>query len=251
MLKRDCAASFVVLIAFAGQMALAGPVLDIDPDLMGIPRGGIIVDQPPNLGGGIGADTAFYEVIGFPEVWQLVADNVRVNESATVRQVTWWGFYGGNFDGSTDPPVGDEYMRVRFYAPRPNDGLPDNSAILYEETFLNATRVATGRVIFGGSPEFRYEADLSTAFLLQANTLYWLEIAQLGDVDSHYRWEYGTGVIPGRANSNHIVPDWIFNNGGFAFQLSSVPEPGSLCLFVTAGPFFLKRPCWGRRRRCQ
>lgn len=250
MLKLACVTSSVALIAIAGQTALAGSVLEIDPGSMGEPRVGIVVDQQPTIvAGGPSSDTAFFELIGLPETWQLLADNVQVNESATVRQVTWWGFYGGNFDGSTDPPVGDEYMRVRFYAPRPGDGLPDSSSILFEETFRNATRTATGRVIFGGSPEFRYEAELSTSFLLQANTPYWLEMAQLGDVDSTFRWEYAFGVIAGHAFSNPAVPDWQFVNSSFAFQLSSVPEPSSLCHFV-AFVLFLKGSSWGRRRRC-
>lgn len=207
---------------------------------------GIVFEQLPNLGGGIGSDTAFYEVIGSPEVWQLVADNVQVSESAEIRQISWWGFYGGNFDGTSDPPVGDEYMRVRLYAPRSSDGLPDNSAILYEESFLNASRTATGRVIFGGSPEFRYEADLSTAFLLQANTLYWLEIVQLGDVDSLYRWSYGSGLRPGFAFLNSIVDDWRFTNGSYAFQLSTIPEPQAAALVgVVALVLVRRRTRWG------
>jgi hypothetical protein len=205
---------------------------------------GIVFEQPPNLGGGIGSDTAFYEIIGSPEVWQLVADNVQVSESAEIRQISWWGFYGGNFDGTSDPPVGDEYMRVRLYAPRQSDGLPDNSAILYEESILNASRMATGRVIFGGSPEFRYEADLGTAFLLQANTLYWFEIVQLGDVDSHYRWSYGTGIVLGRANSNPIVPDWFFSPGSFAFQLSTIPEPQNAALVGVVSLVLARRRRW-------
>lgn len=202
---------------------------------------GIVFEQLPNLGGGIGSDTAFYEVMGFPEVWQLVADNVQVSESAEIRRVTWWGFYGGNFDGTSDPPAGDEYMRVRFYAPRSSDGLPDDSAVLYEETFLNASRAATGRFIFGGSPEFRYEANLGTSFVLQSSTVYWLEIVQLGDVDSTYRWEYGTGVVSGRANSNPIVPNWVFNNGSFAFQLSTIPEPQTAALIGVVALLLVRR----------
>lgn len=195
----------------------------------------IIIYQPPvQVGGGLGSDTEFYEAIGLPETWQLNADNISLSSAAIVRQVAWWGFYGGNFDGTSDPPIGDEYMRVRFYAPRMSDALPDESAILYEETFLNASRTATGQVIFGGSPEFRYEANLSTPFPLQSNTLYWLEIAQIGDVDSHFRWEVGVGLVPGRATSNPIVPDWYFNSGSFAFQLSSIPEPQAAALLALA-----------------
>lgn len=249
MLKQAGLVSSVVLIVFAGQMALAGPVLDIDPDLMGIPRGGIIVDQQPNLGGGSGSDTSFVEDDGLPEVWQLIADNIDLTSDATARRLTWWGFYGGNFSGSRDPPVGHEYMRVRFYAARPGDGMPDSSSILFEETFLNATRIATGRVIPGGWQEFRYDINLSTPVSLQSNTRYWIEISQQGDIDSHFRWESGAGLQPGFAFLNSIVPDWRFTNGSYAFQLSSVPEPSSLCLLV-ASVLLLKGLTRGRKRRC-
>jgi hypothetical protein len=187
----------------------------------------IVVDQQPVIvAGGPSSDTEFYEFIGPPEAWQLLADNVRVSESASIRHISWWGFYGGNFAGTSDPPPADEYMRVRFYTPRSNDGLPDSSAILYEETFLNASRIATGRLIHGGSPEFRFDADLSVPFAMLANTVYWLEVAQIGDVDSTFRWIYTVGVLRDYAFLNSIVSDWHLNEGvSLAFQLSTIPEP--------------------------
>lgn len=248
MLKQILVASSMVLIAFAGQTALAGPVLNIDPDLMGIPRGGIIVDQQPRLTGGSASDTLFLDDLEV-EAWQLLADNVMLSLPGAVRQIRWWGFYGGSFSGSDQPPAGDEEFRIRFYLPRQFDGLPDDAQILYEESILNPNRLATGRFLFGSSPEFAYETSLASTVNLLANTLYWFEIAQSGDVDSHFRWETGAGLQSGFAFKNSNLPDWQAGPGSYAFQLSSVPEPSSLCLFV-ASVLFLKRSSWGRRRRC-
>ena len=203
----------------------------------------IVVDQQPVIvAGGPSSDTAFYEFIGPPEGWQLLADNVRVSESASIRHVSWWGFYGGNFAGTNDPPAGDEYMRVRFYASRSSDGLPDSSAILYEETFLNASRIATGRLIHGGSPEFRFDADLTVPIAMQASAVYWLEVAQIGDVDSTFRWIYTVGVLRDYAFLNSIVSDWHLSEGvSLAFQLSTIPEPQTAALVGVVAMVLVRR----------
>lgn len=250
MLKQACVASFVVVLAFAGQAALAGPVLDIDPDLMGIPRGGIVFEQLPNRSGGPAADTDYISGNGLP-YWQLEADNVLLNESAVIRHITWWGFYGLDFDqspGAHDPPAGLETMRIRLYGARTSDGLPDSLSILFEQTLVNPSRTNTGRTLLlpGAPAEYRFEADLGNPIGLSSNVLYWLEIVQFGDQSSLFRWEYGTGRINGRAFSNPIVPNWFGTEGSFAFQLSTIPEPSSLCLVSLC---VLLNTFWGRGGR--
>lgn len=205
---------------------------------------GTVFEQLPNRTGGQGSDTDFIDRGSGGPFWQLEADNVRVSTEAMIRHITWWGFYGDDFDKSPDahdPPAGDETMRVRFYGVRPGDGLPDSSNILFEESFLNPTRVATGRtVLLPGPPdEYQFDADLSSPFLLQSNQLYWLEIAQVGLPSSHFRWERGTGSIPGRSFSNPIVPDWQATVGSFAFTLSTIPEPGTGLLLLCASTWFV------------
>lgn len=204
-------------------------------------RAETIWDQQPTGTGGVSADTEFVDDLG-RLTWELEADNILLTTSATVRQLTWWGLYGGNFSGSPDPPVGDEWFRIRFYAPRGGDGLPDDANILSEQFLLNPTRVYTGRDFFGGSAhEFLYEAPLNEAFFLASDTLYWLEIVQFGDVESHFRWEFGSGALAGRAFVNPVVSDWRFVGGNFAFQLSSVPEPGTIWLVFAVVPFLISR----------
>lgn len=250
MLKRSLVVSSVVLIAFADQTALAGPVLEIDPELMGIPRGGIVVDQQPTQLGGQSSDALFMDSFGDP-VWQIQADNFTLGADLSIAGLSWWGFYGGE-DQPHLPPSGDETFRVRFYTATPN-GLPDESSILYEESFLNPQSNWTGRrVLVQGEPdEFVYSVALSAPVSLAASELHWLEIAQIGDLNSHFRWESGFGVIPSRAVRNSLVPTWRSISGSLAFQLVAVPEPGTATLLFFGSSLALRRARSPRRSRAR
>lgn len=220
-------------------------------------RGQIIVlgRQPLNTGGGA-ADTAFVNDSGQP-YWQQVADDVMVASAAKVDRIVWWGFYGGNFDTVVQPPPVVETMRLRFYDVRPGDGLPGNT--VFEATFLNPLRTSTGRVISVGAapPEFRYEVDLAQPFQLEASRPYWLEIVQVGDTNSYFRWEFApTGGLP-LAFTNPITGGWtstgnsLWNN---AFQLITIPEPASACaggvyFFLALGRRRLSRSLGGKEAR--
>ena len=214
--------------AFRQAMIAAGITLLLAAGV----RAGIVFEQLPNRTGGPASDTDFIDPGSNQPFWQLEADNVQIDFAADIRRITWWGFYGGDFDEAPDahdPPSGPETMRIRFYAPRASDGLPDSTNILFEESFLNPSREATGFTIAVGQRplEYQYVVDLGTPFHLAADTLYWLEIVQVGDQASIFRWERGTGLIAGRAFSNPIVPDWSHSPGSFAVQLSTIPEPST------------------------
>ncbi|MFQ5502946.1 MAG: hypothetical protein ACE5EQ_11715 [Phycisphaerae bacterium] len=205
-------------------------------------RAGVVIDHPGILSGGPAADTEFINPIG-QQAWQRLADNILLSgNSALIRQVTWLGFYGGSGTPATPPPV-TETMRIRFYGARAVDGLPDDGNILFEQSLLNPSRVATGRTVaVGGLPlEYLFEATLSTSVLLEADTQYWLEIVQIGDIDSLFRWEFAFVDESGQAFVNQNFPDWqFFAPGDLAFQLSTIPEP-STGLFVIIGLVILHR----------
>jgi hypothetical protein len=206
----------------------AGPVAE-----KGSPRDeGIVVDQQPTRYGGPASDTLFRNEFG-DERWQQLADNILLDEAATIRRITWWGFYGGSGTPATPPPE-TETMRIRFYSPRPGDGLPGE--VLWEENFLDPSRAATGLIVLvGGRPkEYIYEANLAVPMSLAAQTPYWLEIVQVGDVDSHFRWEDGFSGHLGFAYLNEGTGDWWFApfSYGLSFQLSAIPEPGTAVLMV-------------------
>ncbi len=167
---------------------------------------GLVVDQQPTQGGGGASDTAFYDAWEEP-VWQQIADNILLTEAATIRHVNWWGFYGGDDDEEPELAPDEETMRVRFYAAREGDGLPGE--ILFEQSLPNPSRIATGRTIAVGArpPEYLYGIDLSSPIVLEADTLYWLEVVQIGDLESHFRWESGYGLIPSHVFLNQNVVD--------------------------------------------
>lgn len=194
---------------------------------------GIIVDHQPHPSGGPGSDTDF--LYGGVPVWQRLADNFTVAQSAIIRHVAWWGFY------DQDNPPDSETMRLRFYGQRPNDALPDENQILLEEYVSNPTRVATGRFILTGvAPlEYRFDLDLTTPQVLPRDVPYWIEIIQIGDLSTAFRWEDSLSNRNGHAFINEITGDWRHTQvtiGDLAFQLSTIPEPSTavlLCISCT------------------
>lgn len=210
---------------------------------------GIVVDQQPRQTGGPSSDMLFLDSFGL-EVWQQEADNIRLTAPATVRRVSWWGFYGGD-EQDHQPPAGDETMRIRFYAARPSDGLPGD--ILLEKEVPDPSRTATGKWVYADvdAPEYLFQVDLPSPVALDAATLYWLEIVQLDDLDSTFRWETGIGTQSGHAFVNRDVPDWRFtSSGNFAFQLSAVPEPAAPGA-VALGFLLIRRKASLGGRRCR
>jgi hypothetical protein len=203
-------------------------------------RAGLIFDQPPQAipTGGQAADTLLRTEVFNQPYWQELADDIALASDAVVRRLVWWGFYGHGEASATQrlPPAGNETMRVRFYSARPSDGLPD--LVVHEESFLNATRSATGRNVSDGGPhpEYRYEADLSEPFSLQAGSTYWLSISQVGDINSYFRWSFSPGNGTPYALRFLDHPDWLYTglNANQAFQLSSIPEPQSVALCTLA-----------------
>ncbi|MBI5765564.1 MAG: PEP-CTERM sorting domain-containing protein [Planctomycetes bacterium] len=208
---------------------------------------GIIVDHPPMFNGP-SADTEFVTLFGDP-YWQLLADDFTLPTSATVAHVKWWGFYGniGGGGGSQIlPPAGDEVMRIRFYDDTGDNGVP--GSMLYEESFLNPTRVSTGRTVdfTTGAREYEFDVDLTTPFSASASTRYWMEIVQVGSPQSVFRWEFSNAPGDTIAGINPDVSGWTYRNGvNLAFQLSDVPEPSTIATLFIALAFSSRQ----KRRR--
>lgn len=203
----------------------------------------VVVDHQPHPFGGPAADTLYANPMTGQTAWQLLADNFTLSRPTFLSRVEWWGCYGG-FQQSHQPPPGDETMRVRFYDSRPGDGLPGD--IVYEESFLNPSRTATGANVGSCGPEFFFQADFASAIQVQANTQYWLEIVQVGDVASHFRWEFSLSGSVDLVFKNPTGPDWQYASSfsDLAFQLHAVPEPMTaigVCAFLA--------PMLRRRRR--
>ncbi|QOJ04322.1 MAG: PEP-CTERM sorting domain-containing protein [Planctomycetia bacterium] len=201
----------------------------------------MVFNQPRHPVGGPGADTSFIDD-GGNSIWQQVADDIILGQDATIGRIKWFGFYGGTFTGSTQPPT-TQTMRIRFYDSRPGDGLP--GVILFEESIVDPLRIPTGAVIpLPLAPiEQRFEVDLMTPFDMLAGVQYWMEIVQLADINSHYRWEYSLGNQTPYAFLNPNVNDWRRTSTGanVAFELWTVPEPSSVLLVLGALALTLTR----------
>lgn len=209
------------------------------------PRGPVVFDHPPFNTGGPASDTSFRIDPSPAELWQQLADDILLASPATIRRIVFWGFYGGTFDPVPQQPPITETFRVRFYGARPGDGLPDDNNIFFEETFLDPSRTATGRPILTGPlpPEFVYQIDLLSPVSLAANTPVWLEIVQLGDIDSLFRWEFSPSSNTPFAVLNSLGGDWHLTtlNADLAFQLLTIPEPESLILVWSGVLLFLRK----------
>lgn len=190
-----------------------------------------LIDQQPHNTGGPGSDTAFVDLFG-REVWQLVADDFVVSSDSAVRRISWWGFF------DQDNPPATETMRIRIHSARPGDGLPGD--VIYEQLAINPTRTWTGRRV-GVTVlprEFYYQFNLPTLLQLTGQTRYWLEIVQIGDLSTAFRWEFSVSDNSRHAYINPMVAEWQYpqGNGDLAFQLTPVPEPPVIC-FLSAVAF--------------
>ena len=199
----------------------------------------MVISQLPNQGGGGTSDTEFF-IFNQP-YWQRSADDFVLDVPALIQRCTFWSFYGGNLDQFPEPLPLTQEIRVSLHIPRP-DGLP--GAVLFEESFVDPARIATGEYVSVGvgPPEYRYELDLTNPWPLLGGTSYWLEIAQIGAPNSLFRWEYAFGNGTPFAFTNPLT-DWQRFSGAsnLAFQLSTVPEPSWLSPLAMS-LLFLIRP---------
>jgi len=63
---------------------------------------------------------------------------------------------------------------------------------------------------------------------------YWLEIVQVGDVETLFGWQFSIADRNDSAFVNDLAPDWVYLGLGAdaAFQLIGVPEPSALGLLL-------------------
>jgi hypothetical protein len=159
-------------------------------------KGEIVVDHSWPRSTGVASDTLYTDP-DYGQRWTQCADDVVVSAPATVTHVTWWGGY------MLDQVPSSETMRIRLYGSRTGDDLP--SSVLWEATSQQVARSATGLVLpmpagsSGRAAEYRYDWDLTAPFTLSANVPYWLEIVQLGDVNSMFVWDGMAGLGNGFA----------------------------------------------------
>lgn len=193
-------------------------------------RADIIFDHQPHPYGGPSSDTLFTTAFGQP-YWQRLADDFVLGSADQAIGLTYWGFY------DADNPPATETMRIRILRARAGDLLPDENNVVSETTIQNPSREATGRIIqVGIGPhEYRYQASLVSPVDLEAATKYWIEVVQIGDITTKFRWEDSVTDLDGISFINPAVVDWRSSLPGApadtAFQLIS-PEPASVVLLA-------------------
>lgn len=221
-LNADSACFRAVAAATLVSLALSGPAQ------AGM-SGQIVLDQQPTRRGGPFSDTLF--LFQFQERSQRMAEDMLFAETQTIGGVNWWGFYDED-----NPPIMEEF-RIRFYSARPADGLPDEVLAEYPAPIVR--RTATGiRIPLGVSPrEYFYEVALASPIAVPALTKTWVEIVQIGDLATGFRWEDGlTGGGQFAAVSPVFGPDWVQITGANrSLQLVAVPEPALLTMLALAG----------------
>ncbi len=216
----------------AGQ--LAG-----DPPPKGLGASGgfddLLFRQPPDQYFGLESDTEWRRNQTGQITSALTADNFALGIDATICGIVYYGFYGADANEPPpwiiDPPA-TETMRIQFYSDA--GGLP--GSVLWERTFDDATRAATGRNILVGPvrPEYKYTKGFADCFQAQAGTPYWISISQIGDAGSRWRWEssYSDNT---HAQRFPIDNPWHLSGGyGMAFELHATPEPVSGVLLIVS-----------------
>ncbi|MCK6457565.1 MAG: hypothetical protein L6Q92_13680 [Phycisphaerae bacterium] len=201
--------------------------------------------QSPSRTGGRPSDTLFFNDFSLPD-GALYADRFRLSQSANIYKLVAWGFFGRRFEDLDPPPPVTETMRVRFYADA--GGVPGE--LRYEEEFLNPPRVFTGFFVALGPArkEYRYDVTLSAGFPVAANTDYWLEVAQIGDLSSRFQWEASN--FGEYAFQYPLGAAWqsISGNGQLAYELRT-PEPSGVALFLMFAGLMRLRRVRSRRSR--
>jgi len=185
--------------------------------------GALIYSQAPNRNFAYLSDTQYVNDLGHAD-GVLRADRFQLTQAAQIGQLVWWGVYGPQFGPIQNPPFAESF-RVRFYDQNGTFPSLPPFDVLYEATLSNSVREETGVLISSGFPEYRFVVDLSSTFAAPANVPLWIEISQVGDLASTWRWETASG---GEFATQYPIGDsWNVNGGGqLAYQLR-VPEPGS------------------------
>jgi hypothetical protein len=132
----------------------------------------------------------------------------------------------------------NEAFRVRLYEADAENGLPGN--VSFETIAVDRVREPTGLEIRGSGvsmADYMFKINLAMPMSLSASTPYWLEIAQLGESESTFVWEFSPVDPNGFAFRSPGDAEWQIASSGksLAFQLSTIPEPGTLSLLALGG----------------
>ena len=205
--------------------------------------------------------TAEAETIGYEQspghfggYFANLADEFQLDQSALIRNITWWGGYYNTY-GDFPPPVADN-VTIRLF-----DDHSGKPGVLLGDFHVgnDVNRVATGDFVnppdpdisFPGRAEFKYSFDLPEPILAKANTRYWLSIIDM-PVSDEFAWEVSDSPInPGFLETSvdpvfgpwepyfvlggpmNLPPNVAFQVGVDPVRVSDSPEPSSVILLAT------------------
>jgi len=208
-----------VVCAVTVSTANAGPT-PWDDMIRGAGGGELVVDQQPHNFGGTASDTAFQTNEFLPPTWQLAADDFIFN-SAPIQYMRFWGFYALN-----QAPSIPESFSVKIYQDEAAGSGPGIS--VFHETIMPLRSVTGRTILYPAAPlEYVFESELPLAFNGVPGQKYWLEISQIGDVDSLFAWEYSISANHQSCILSPFTSGWTIDRADLAFQLLTAPEPWS------------------------
>ena len=186
-------------------------------------RAGVIYDNGgPNQTANQLADTTYFFTEAADEFSLALGSN-------TVGDVHWWGGCvvndAGTLTTGTNCPTGA--FTLNFY----NDSGSNSPGTLFASYSVgNANQTASGLTIAarGGIPEYSYSTFIP-ALPLTAGTEYWLGISNTTTTDVVWGWEFTTQGTGDAYQFGGGI--WNARSNELAFNLTGVPEPGSLVMF--------------------
>jgi PEP-CTERM motif len=205
---RDLLIATLFGVCLLAESSVAGPV--------------IYDNGAPNnaLGGG------FFSINGLLEI----ADPFMLAPGATVvADAHWWGGY---FGGGDNAPTGPDNFVLRIFDD--NLGLPGNlvatrslGAVGRQATGRNFLDISTGADL--GIAEYVYWADFGP-IALSDSTAYWFSVVNIIDTDGDL-WTWELARINAESAARFPPSGWFAPiPGAVAYNLTTVPEPGSLAL---------------------
>ena len=195
----------------------------------------IVYEQAPGHFGGF--DSQFSDAV--PDSQRIVvADEFQLDQPTLITTVTWWGS-PRTFSADT--------FTIRLYAD--NGGQP--GAILQSfDAPDNIVETGTGDFVnppdpdhdFEGIPEVQYSFDLPTAFLAEANTVYWFSVFTVPAFDEEsWLWEVSASPlhlgVQRSVQSNSGPWEPFLDNTAFQLQGSVDTRPLTVEIDIRPGIF--------------
>ena len=180
------------------------------------------------------------------------ADGFSLGQDTVLTGVKFWGSYG--FPDFPPPPLPVDEFTVTIYAEDGSTGLPDASAVQFNQTFAGGgvARQVTSPLLLDIAGEVVFEFDLALPDVLLTSDDYFLSLAFGGDREFFWLLSNNTGDSYVRdlfdVGSGFEVEGFVPGDLSFALfgDIVQTAEPGVLSLtFLAGGLMFLA----ARRRR--